>query len=786
MKHISTLLISVLTVLSAWGAPITPEQALRRVAGSGNNTLRQLTVTSRQPKLLMTGYATSRQPAYYVYDRANQGGYMILSADDIAAPVLGYSETGSIDVNNMPSNMKAWLDGYAAEIEWAVNNMPEDTKYTTSGGNSARAAKPAIAPLCTTKWNQGSPFNSFTPIINNYYGDAVHCASGCVATAMAQLMKYHNYPEVGTGSNSYNWKHPDTGASMTMSMDFSQTHFDWANMRDYYAFDSYTQTEADAVATLMKACGYSVNMSYGPASGAVTENTVTALKNYFGYSSNTRYLNRAYYEYHTWVDMIYDNLRDVGPLIFSGHNDSGGHAFIIDGYKDNDYFHTNWGWGGMSDGYFLITALNPDAQGIGGSMGGYNIGQGAVFGARPATPGETYEESFQLGLTGSVTASLSGSYLSIGAIFENIGAASNLVYVGLQFCDDTTDGVADISSGGYYSSWPSGAYVESISASVPSTLGPGRYKVYPVYSTDKVTWTRVTPAVGCYNYVVIDKNTAGTVSIVERADAVLQFSKPTFTTPVYAGNAFIVEANVSNHSEKEIFETARLCFMDNNGNIVARCSVMPLDVLGGQTISLNDTYEPVSGELTPGTTYRAAFVREYTDDLLSDFTTVTVKEDPGTCRLVGRSFTIHNDYAVNPDDFRISYSVKCTSGVFIDRLLMYIYDENHDFVDVVFTKTIFAEEGDVVTVENERVAMPELEAGKTYYAWLHDSKNYDEMALLTPFVVDSSYNSVDSVGQDRTDAEVEYYNLQGVKVANPGNGIFIRRQGNKVSKVILK
>lgn len=785
MKHISTLLISVLTVLSAWGAPITPEQALRRVAGSGNNTLRQLTVTSRQPKLLMTGYATSRQPAYYVYDRANQGGYMILSADDIAAPVLGYSETGSIDVNNMPSNMKAWLDGYAAEIEWAVNNMPEGTKYTTSGGNSARAAKPAIAPLCTTKWNQGSPFNSFAPIVQ-YNGESVQCATGCVATAMAQLMKYHNYPEVGTGSNSYIWTNRKSGASMVLSMDFSQTHFDWANMLDYYANDNYSEAEAAAVSTLMQACGYSVNMNYWLESGAPTQNTAKALKEYFGYSKYTRILYRSYHDYHTWVDLIYDNLRNVGPVLFSGYNDEAGHAFIIDGYKANDYFHTNWGWGGMSDGYFLITALTPDAQGIGGSMGGYNTSQCALFGAKPAEDGETYEESFQLGMSGAVVTSISGNYLTISSTFENIGAQGTMIYIGLQFCHASSDSEAATVADSYVSSWSPGSYLGTFSASVPTNLPQGQYKVYPVTSPDNSIWTRATAAVGLNNYATINKDASGNISIVELNEDGLQFSGPIFTTSLYLDTPFMVEASVINRSDKEILKDVRLCFYDSSDNLVAGCATMNLDLLPGQTIPLDDTYEIVSGELSAGVTYRAAFMESYSNKVISDFTYVTLKESPGNGSLVGRSFTIHNQYAVNPDDFRISYSVKCTSGVFVNRLLMYIYDENYDFVDVVFTKTIFAEEGDVVTVENECVAMPELEAGKTYYAWLHDSKNYDEMASLTPFVVDSSYNSVDSVEQDRSDAEVEYYNLQGVKVANPDNGIFIRRQGNKVSKVILK
>lgn len=309
----------------------------------------------------------------YVFNVSNNGGFIIVSNDDVAVPILGYSDSGSIDPDNMPDNMRAWLQGYADEIAWAkANNIP---KASATGAPRRTGSHPTtdIGPLLTTTWNQGSPYNDYCP---------TGCVTGCVATAMAQVMNYHKWPESSTAIPGYGSR-----------SGLVATNFDWANMKDDYS-NGYNETEANAVATLMLYCGWSVEMNYGPSSGTQTSKVATALKSYFGYKSTTQYINRSFYTYANWTDLIYNELKEGRPVVYAGQAADNGHCFVCDGYqyKDGgDQFHINWGWGSQSDGYFVLSVLNPDEQGIGGSASNsaYNSGQEAVVGIQKINGGGT-------------------------------------------------------------------------------------------------------------------------------------------------------------------------------------------------------------------------------------------------------------------------------------------------------------------------------------------------------------------------------------------------------------
>lgn len=193
---------------------------------------------------------------------------------------------------------------------------------------------------------------------------------------MAQVIKYHNYPERGTGSVSYR-----TASGYNVAFDFASTPLPMSLMADVYDVTSSAESR-DAVATLMLACGASVTMEYqSSASGASSASVPDALMSYFGYDSNSvAYRQRAWYGLKEWEDLIYNDLATVGPVYYGGNNMSSGHAFVCDGYSSDGYFHFNWGWSGMADGYFRLTALDPATQGIGGSAAGYNWYQCVVTG----------------------------------------------------------------------------------------------------------------------------------------------------------------------------------------------------------------------------------------------------------------------------------------------------------------------------------------------------------------------------------------------------------------------
>ncbi|MBR7053301.1 MAG: C10 family peptidase [Prevotella sp.] len=315
--------------------------------------------------------------ACYVFNASDGKGYVVVSGDDRTERVLGYSPTGHIDPEAMPDNMKYYLGELAKEIA----GMESDA---TGGQNSRRRApvKKAISPLLTTHWDQDSPFNNLAPTVTKSNGETEHCVTGCVATAMAQVMNFYKYPNAtieeipGYTSSSYGFKIDAIPAG---------TKIDWSKMADTYDKNS-PAAQCDAVAKLMYLCGVSVRMDYGPSSSGAsisfTSNTSTvtrALIEYFGYSPQTRWREKADYSSLAWFNLIYDELAEGYPIYSSG----GGHAYVIDGYDGDNMFHFNWGWGPGSGGYYLLSAISeyyPD--GTTGRTTSYTSGQGIITGMR--------------------------------------------------------------------------------------------------------------------------------------------------------------------------------------------------------------------------------------------------------------------------------------------------------------------------------------------------------------------------------------------------------------------
>ena len=368
-KHLVLMMFLLILAYGAKANPVDDARA-RRVATTflNNNGVRSVGLTDVS---FVAGFSN-------VYVFTTETSFVLLAADDRVQPILGYSLTGGFDVENMPGNKRAWIQGYSDEIRYAVDNqlrasseVMQQWRDLAEGNPNTSRAITEVAPLLQTQWNQGSPYNLLCP------GGSV---TGCVATAMAQIMKYWNYPEHGIGSHSYT--HATYGE---LSADFQSTTYDWTNMTNTYGSSS-TNAQKMAVATLMYHCGVSVDMNYSPnASGASSAIVAEALKDYFNYSSETVFHNRSGYADNTWITMLKNDLNLSRPVWYCGTGSGGGHAFVFDGYNSSDYFHVNWGWGGYCDEYYTINNLNPGPGGIGsGSNGIYNDSQGAVFGIRPS------------------------------------------------------------------------------------------------------------------------------------------------------------------------------------------------------------------------------------------------------------------------------------------------------------------------------------------------------------------------------------------------------------------
>ena len=360
-------------------------------------------------KMVLKKAATASENQYYVYENANGEGWVMVAANDVAHPILAYSNTGTFRTDNQPANLKVWLRGYdrqitrAAQDENYVANEQVQNEWKTlrKGANPVKAAV-VVSPLIKTGWDQDSPYWNSCP-----QKSGSRCYTGCVATAMAQVMNYHQWPKNGTGS------HTIKGTSY--SANFGSTTYDWENMLNSYSGSS-TSAQKTAVATLMYHCGVAVDMSYGTAaeggSGAYTIDyngywsshgtmcAETALTQFFGYKSSTI---KGYYRDGSpedgmkswtkaeWIAMLKEELDAQRPIMYAGAGyedpsdpDTGyGHSFVCDGYDSSDKFHFNWGWSNSCDGYYDVDALEPSEPGSGGGNGEYNLEQDVIIGIVP-------------------------------------------------------------------------------------------------------------------------------------------------------------------------------------------------------------------------------------------------------------------------------------------------------------------------------------------------------------------------------------------------------------------
>ena len=305
-----------------------------------------------------TATTASPSDAYYVFNN-DAGGFVIIAGDDAVAPVLGYTSTGSFDAENLPDGLKDLLKSYERQIAALGDNYVANQTAT-------RAAFTGEKLLKTAEWAQNVPFNKYTP--SNY-------VTGCVATAGAIVMKHHGYPAKGTGSHSYTWN------GKTLTANFEHT-YDWTSMPAKY--DGTNDAAFDGVARLMADLGVAVEMQYNKdGSGAYIGNLVTALQKHFGYSKLSHLMTIEDVGAEAWNGRLRDEIDANRPVLYAASDPTGGgHAFVIDGYKDES-FSVNWGWGGYCDGFYQIGALNPESAGK--PMGDkYNVGQSAVFGMEPS------------------------------------------------------------------------------------------------------------------------------------------------------------------------------------------------------------------------------------------------------------------------------------------------------------------------------------------------------------------------------------------------------------------
>ena len=354
---------------------VTPEEALQQATKFMKERVAK--GTRRAPAAASSLTMAKSVSGLYVINVGQNDGFVIVSPDDRTEAILGYADNGTLNPDNMPDNMRSWLQGYADEIKW----LNEHNYQPSAARRTASEVKEPVAPLVTSHWNQNAPYNNQ---VTTFAPDGVSGVTGCVVTALAQVM-YFTAKQAGLETSTSTVDIP-AYIGYTSEKEVPGVSADevirWDLMRDTYKATD-TDEGADAVAALMRICGAAMQVDYknGVTSGQ-GEDIPIVLKYYFGYSETIQTADRSYYSYANWIEMVYNELKQGRPVVYSGQSISGGHEFVCDGYEGEDYFHINWGWGGLSDGYFQLSVLNAKEQGIGGNNtdDGYSTGQHAIIG----------------------------------------------------------------------------------------------------------------------------------------------------------------------------------------------------------------------------------------------------------------------------------------------------------------------------------------------------------------------------------------------------------------------
>lgn len=744
MKRHGLLLGAALCVsLISSAAPLTPDEALSRLGSGGAQRLAGATLTN--PTLQLMVPATNGEAALYVFNRGDNKGFFVLSADDSTLPVLGYSDNGDFDRNNMPPALEYWLNEYSRQISFLRESGATLTPYAYDGVSHPNWDP--IEPLIKTNWDQDAPYNRYCPKVGN-----ANTLTGCVATSMAQVMKYYNYPAKGHGTISYK---PGSMPTTTLTLNLDDMPFDWDNMIPTYRSGNYTDVQANAVAQLMQACGYSVDMSYSTSfSGTRSSLVIEALKKYFDYDGNMKYLDRSVYDYNDWAQMVYDNIKNIGPVIYDGTAPGGGHSFICDGYDGNGYFHFNWGWNGVSDGYYILDMLNPTAIGNGGFSGGFNMDQDAIFGIQPPTGEPVVPYVADLVQHGVLRGSVAGVTLTVGLEYSYpylgwgyIGSAPRKLSLGVIFENTDDPNAEPIVMEAYnfqeFTMEPGYLiqYIPTNNLAAPkvrihqANLEVGaKYKAtFAVKDMDAENsqYKPVLETRGLPNYFYVTRSALAAYEVENLKPDMLAADDINLLSPLYYGAPVTVKAAISNPSDIQLSRNVSLCFANTNGTFRFQGDAFLITLDPGETIE-KEWASMFSAMLSNETgitrdTELLMFIYDNENDMVySEMVPVTMSPNPGKptllttleipgATMLGKVYQIYDS-----TNIPVILNITVGKGYFGYPIKLHVLEQR---LGSAYLTSVQSQELENIPMlnggENERfnlmINFPNAENGKTYY-----------------------------------------------------------------------
>lgn len=703
------------------------------------------------------------KPHTVVYDRIMSDGTTRLQVANITdggfvltqgERVLGYSETGSFLPECAPPAMLDLLQ--------SLQNVPSDSKEQAQLP-IANALQPLLGDIA---WNQDSPYNDLCPL----YNMSSRCPTGCVATAMAQLMYYHHWPLQGSGQHSYS---PAIMSGNVLSADFGATTYQWDAMLPNYASSTvpangYTMEQSrEAVSLLMLHCGIAVDMVYYSQSGATDYDVPPALITYFNYDRSMAYRKREHYSTAEWLQIIHDEIAEGRPVLAYGRATSGGHAYVFDGIDEQGFIHVNWGWGGMSNGYFQTSALTPASQGIGGSDGGFNYSQRIITSIRPAD-GTLSDYAVELtsteGLTVNKNKTAQNSDIAIrlsGKVINHGWRDSSFDYALLLLSEagDTMKVIAGPTS--QTLAKDATAYAPSFGTVNLGTLPAGEYTLYPA--------CRMTGGTG--RWLRIHDNYIGYVNRLDitATDDELSFRQPDYfllkannielPEQIYSNVPTLITATVKNEGDVEYHGEVK-AQLRQGSSIVSSTSNYIVDLLPGDSTLLRftDSFNAAAGS------YTLCLVD---DDgaVISSRIQTTVKPQPamGSVRALTQLSVGKADY----EQLEATVTVSADEGFFAGLLYTFIFSSDSKMeVGCLFPQYI------LLNGNQQQVTMTGTfengQPGKTYQAVLaiYDGTSYtfltDEHATTSfLFDPDHTYSGIRSVDSGTNGDAAPVFDLQG-------------------------
>lgn len=789
MNKIFTLFTTLaLGATAASAAVISPDQALDRALNSGGSQAHAAAAVELQLVQTTIDPATGEAAVYVFAAADDQPGFIVAAAND-AYPhaLLGYSDESIFDASNVSPDFQWWLTTMGKAVAKAETVQPKSLSIRKA------AVKEDISPIVKTKWNQSKPYNNLCPVVNGQ-----RSVTGCVATAMAQLMNVWAWPKQAQGG---------TVTLQGVTVNFNESVYDWENMKNVYS--TYTQAQADAVAKLMLDCGFACNMNYSPSgSGASDFIAAQGMVKYFNYDKHLQYIQRDWFSDSEWADVIYNELQEGRPVMICGNDGTVGHAFVCSGFQmqsGTELFHINWGWGGYCDGYFIITDLDPDGSGIGGGSGdaGYNRGNTAIIGIQDPVEGHELIPTMYCGdvFAADRTKYNRSSSEAVGfpSTIYSVSMGNLSIVVGLKLV--AADGTTKYIDAVHYDLATGYGFV---GFSVAANRFPvGSYDVYPVCSTEKDyakgIWYPVYTLNGTlgYSHFDVTENTITVTGDQPTPEFITQIYEVSPEGTWYRGTTYDVTLLMK--SNVEFAGDVAMIFYKGN-SLYSMSDLKTISLPDPTEVYTNNWTITIPADIDLGR-YTLALATQDGNTVYpieGSGISIDVVEDPSkgvanvtNVLFVGSSSrgTVVSRPATIDFNGEIKVGLTCTVGTWNETLSAVLLDVNSGAqLGQTTSVPVVINEGEstsqVLYVNSD--LSESLRAGTTYQ-FVPIAVDRGTIPMNNKYYVKFTgvLGGVEMLNPDSdATAPVEYYNLQGIRISNPQPGqTVILRQGATTSKL---